>query len=102
MVVAREEIFGPVLCVMQYDSLEEAIEIANRSEFGLSSGVFAGDTESAIAIARRLRAGQCFVQGGAFQLDAPFGGFKRSGNGREWGEAGMQEYLETKAIIGTA
>ena len=100
MNVAREEIFGPVLCMMPYDTVDEAVEIANSSEYGLGSAVWARDKEAAIAIARRLRAGQCFIQGGYFRVDAPFGGYKQSGNGREWGEAGIQEYLETKAIIG--
>ena len=100
MRIAKEEIFGPVLCMMPYDTIDEAVEIANSSEYGLGSGVWAGDRESAIAIARQLRAGQCFIQGGFFRVDAPFGGYKQSGNGREWGEAGLQEYLETKAIIG--
>jgi len=99
MSVAREEIFGPVLCMMPYDSIDEAVEIANSSEYGLGSAVWAEDKQAALAIARRLRAGQCFIQGGYFRVDAPFGGYKQSGNGREWGEAGLQEYLETKAII---
>jgi aldehyde dehydrogenase (NAD+) len=100
MQVGKEEIFGPVLCMIPYDTIDEAVEIANSSEYGLGSGVWAGDRETAIAIARRLRAGQCFIQGGYFRVDAPFGGYKQSGNGREWGEAGLAEYLETKAIIG--
>jgi aldehyde dehydrogenase (NAD+) len=100
MRIAKEEIFGPVLCLMKYDSLEQAIDIANDSIYGLSSGVWAGDRAEAIAIARRLQAGQCFIQGGYFRVDAPFGGYKQSGNGREWGQAGLDEYLETKAIIG--
>ena len=100
MNVAREEIFGPVLCMMPYDTVDEAVEIANSSEYGLGSAVWARDKQAAIAIARRLRAGQCFIQGGYFRVDAPFGGYKQSGNGREWGEAGINEYLETKAIIG--
>ena len=100
MTIAREEIFGPVLCMMAYDTVDQAVEIANASEFGLSSGVWAGDKQTALGIARRLQAGQCFIQGGYFRVDAPFGGYKQSGNGREWGEAGLHEYLETKAIIG--
>jgi len=85
--------------MMPYDSIDEAVEIANSSEYGLGSAVWAEDKQAALAIARRLRAGQCFIQGGYFRVDAPFGGYKQSGNGREWGEAGLQEYLETKAII---
>ena len=99
MVIAREEIFGPVLCIMAYETIDEAVDIANDSEFGLSSGVFAANDSDAIAIARRMRAGQCFIQGGFFRLEAPFGGYKQSGNGREWGEAGLAEYQEIKAII---
>ncbi|MEO0369512.1 MAG: aldehyde dehydrogenase family protein, partial [Pseudomonadota bacterium] len=100
MRIAREEIFGPVLCMIAYESVAQAIEIANDSEFGLSSGVYAADHVKAVAIAKQLRAGQCFIQGGYFRVDAPFGGYKQSGNGREWGESGIDEYLETKAIIG--
>ncbi|WP_293268201.1 aldehyde dehydrogenase family protein [Neptunomonas sp.] len=99
MVIAREEIFGPVLCILTYDCLQEAIDIANDSEYGLSSGVFAKDKVSALNIARQLRAGQCYVQGSYFSIDAPFGGYKQSGNGREWGAEGMSEYIETKAVI---
>lgn len=100
MTIAQDEIFGPVLCMIAYDTVDQAVEIANASEFGLSSGVWAGDKQTAVGIARRLEAGQCFVQGGYFRVDAPFGGYKQSGNGREWGVAGLHEYLETKAIIG--
>lgn len=99
MVIAREEIFGPVLCILPYDSIASAIDIANDSDFGLSSAVYAATADDAIAIAKQLRTGQCFIQGGFFDLEAPFGGYKQSGNGREWGEEGLSEYLETKAII---
>ncbi|MFT5722090.1 MAG: aldehyde dehydrogenase (NAD+) [Motiliproteus sp.] len=99
MVIAREEIFGPVLCMLAYDDIEEAISMANDSVYGLSSGVYAKDQASALPIARRLEAGQCYIQGSYFSVDAPFGGYKQSGNGREWGTQGMQEYIETKAII---
>ncbi len=99
MVIAKEEIFGPVLCMIAYDSIDEAIEIANELEYGLSSAVWAENTEEAIKIAHRLRAGQCFIQGSCFRLNAPFGGYKGSGNGREWGEAGLSEYQELKAIV---
>ena len=99
MVIAKEEIFGPVLCMIAYDSIDEAIEIANELEYGLSSAVWAENTEEAIKIAHRLRAGQCFIQGSYFRLNAPFGGYKGSGNGREWGEAGLSEYQELKAIV---
>jgi len=100
MTIAREEIFGPVLCILKYETLDQAIAIANDSIYGLSSGVWAGNRQDAVRIARRLQAGQCFIQGGFFRVDAPFGGYKQSGNGREWGQAGLDEYLETKAIIG--
>ncbi len=99
MRIAREEIFGPVLCIMQYDDVESAIDIANDSDFGLSSAVFAKDEVEAMAIAKRMKAGQCYIQGAYFSLEAPFGGYKQSGNGREWGEQGMHEYIETKAIL---
>lgn len=99
MSIAREEIFGPVLCIIAYDDIEQAIEIANDSKYGLSSGVYAKDKASALKIAKRIKAGQCYIQGSYFNIDAPFGGYKQSGNGREWGSQGMEEYIETKAII---
>ena len=99
MRIAREEIFGPVLCIISYDDIDQAIEMANDSEYGLSSAVYAKDKASATQIAKRIRAGQCYLQGSYFTIDAPFGGYKRSGNGREWGEQAMAEYIETKAII---
>ncbi len=100
MTIVKEEIFGPVLCILAYDDLNDAIIDANDTEFGLSSAVWAKNQAEAMKIARQMRAGQCYVQGGSYTLHAPFGGYKRSGNGREWGEAGLEEYLETKAIIG--
>ena len=99
MVIAKEEIFGPVLCMIVYDNIEVAIEMANDTVYGLASGVYAKDKASALKIARRIRAGQCYIQGSYFNLDAPFGGYKQSGNGREWGDQAMHEYFETKAII---
>jgi aldehyde dehydrogenase (NAD+) len=99
MVIAREEIFGPVLCMIVYDDIQEAIEMANDTTYGLASGVYAKNKASALKIAKRIRAGQCYIQGSYFNLAAPFGGFKQSGNGREWGDLGMHEYIETKAII---
>ena len=99
MVIAREEIFGPVLCMIAYENIEAAIEMANDTVYGLASAVYAGDKEAALKIARRIRAGQCYIQGGYFNLEAPFGGFKQSGNGREWGDQAMHEYIETKAVI---
>ena len=99
MAIAQEEIFGPVLCMIPYRDIDQAVDIANDTVFGLSSGVYAKTTESALAIARRIRAGQCYVQGNYFRIDAPFGGYKQSGNGREWGMTGMMEYVEVKAVI---
>jgi aldehyde dehydrogenase (NAD+) len=98
-VIAREEIFGPVLVLIGYDSIDHAVAIANDSVFGLGGYVSGQDRDSAVAIARRLRTGAVWVNGG-FDFHAPFGGYKRSGNGREWGEHGFAEYLEVKSIIG--
>jgi aldehyde dehydrogenase (NAD+) len=99
MVIAREEIFGPVLVIIGYDDLDDAVAIANDSPFGLGGYVSGQDRDMAIAIARRMRTGAIWVNGG-FDFHAPFGGYKRSGNGREWGEHGFAEYLEVKSIIG--
>lgn len=99
MTIAREEIFGPVLCMIPYQDIEQAVAIANDTVYGLSSGVYAKDRDSALEIARRIRAGQCYIQGGHFTSEAPFGGYKQSGNGREWGEEGLMEYVELKSII---
>tara|TARA_Y100001934_G_C12358193_1_gene779192 strand:- start:921 stop:2339 length:1419 start_codon:yes stop_codon:yes gene_type:complete len=98
MAIAQEEIFGPVLCVIPYDTEEEAIEIANDSVFGLSGAVFAADPERGKAVARQIRTGQVSVNGGAFNVAAPFGGYKQSGNGRELGPHGIAEFVELKAI----
>lgn len=98
MRIAQEEIFGPVLCLIPYADEAQAIQIANDSPFGLSSGVWAGSTERAMDLARQIRAGQCFINGAAFNYQAPFGGYKQSGNGREWGEEGLAEFVEIKAI----
>ena len=99
MVVAQEEIFGPVLCILAYDTEAEAIAIANDSPFGLAGGVWSADKERAVAVARQLRTGQVEVNGGAFNAGAPFGGYKQSGHGRELGRYGLQEFLETKALL---
>ena len=101
MRIAQEEIFGPVLCMIPYQTIDDAIEIANDSPFGLSSAVFAKDDSAAIKIAKRIRAGQCMINGGEFNYSAPFGGYKQSGNGREFTAMGVEEFLETKAIIYT-
>jgi len=99
MSIAKDEIFGPVLCMIPYTSIDEAIEIANDSEFGLSAAVWAKDQSTAMSIANKIDAGQVFVNGGEFNYSAPFGGYKKSGNGREWGEHGLVEFVETKAIM---
>ncbi|ANE79641.1 aldehyde dehydrogenase [Mycobacterium adipatum] len=99
MVIAREEIFGPVLCILGYDDLDQAIEIANDTDYGLAGYVWAGDVEKARAVARRIRAGSVAINH-AFDIAAPFGGYKSSGNGREWGDFGFHEYLEVKAALG--
>ena len=98
MTIAREEIFGPVLSIIPFDSEEEAVEIANDTEYGLSGSVWAGTQEHAIEIAQRLRTGQVDVNGGAFNPFAPFGGYKKSGIGRERGAFGFEEFLEVKSI----
>ncbi|MBN9737994.1 MULTISPECIES: aldehyde dehydrogenase family protein [unclassified Pseudonocardia] len=96
-VIAQEEIFGPVLSVIPYADEEQAVEIANSTVYGLAGAVF-GEQEHAMAVARRLRTGQVDVNGGAFNIQAPFGGYKQSGNGRELGRYGLEEFLETKSI----
>ncbi|MFE3162620.1 aldehyde dehydrogenase family protein [Streptomyces sp. NPDC059224] len=96
-VIAQEEIFGPVLTVIPYTDDDHAVEIANGTVYGLNAAV-TGDEEHAMAIARRLRVGQVDVNGGEHNFQAPFGGYKQSGNGREMGHAGIEEFLETKAI----
>ena len=97
--IAREEIFGPVLTVIGYDDLDDAVAIANDSTFGLGGYVVGDSLDTANAVAKRMRTGAVWVNGG-FDFHAPFGGYKRSGNGREWGEFGFDEYLEIKSIIG--
>ncbi len=102
MRIAREEIFGPVLCLIAYDTVEEAIAIANDTVYGLGAHVQGQDLEQARAVASRIRAGQVHLNYPAWNPMAPFGGYKRSGNGREYGVQGFEEYLETKAIVGFA
>jgi len=98
MTIAREEIFGPVLSIIPYDSEEDAIQIANDTIYGLAGAVWSSDSERARRVARRMRTGQVDINGGAFNPMAPFGGFKQSGNGREFGEYGLEEFLELKSL----
>ncbi len=98
MTIAQEEIFGPVLSIMPYDDEEDAVRIANDSLYGLAGGVWSGDEERAKALARRIRTGQIEINGGAFNPLAPFGGYKQSGNGRELGPFGIEEFLQVKSL----
>jgi len=99
MKIAREEIFGPVLVVIPFKDDDDAVRIANDSEYGLSGGVRSGDPARALSIARRIRTGSVSVNGGVpIDVDLPFGGYKQSGVGKEWGLDGFEEYLETKSI----
>ena len=96
--VEQEEVFGPVLAVIPYADEDEAARIANGTPYGLAGGVFSGDQERAVAFARRMRTGMVDVNGGRFNPLAPFGGYKQSGNGRELGEYGLEEFLEVKSL----
>jgi betaine-aldehyde dehydrogenase len=98
MTIAREEIFGPVLSIMSCRDDDDAVRIANDTEYGLAAAVWSGDPDRADAVARRLRAGQVDINGGSFNLLAPFGGFKQSGYGRELGRYGLEEFLATKSL----
>jgi aldehyde dehydrogenase (NAD+) len=100
MTIAKEEIFGPVLSIISYDDVDHAVTIANDTEFGLAAYVSGENKEELTAIARRLRAGQVHINYGSGGANAPFGGFKQSGNGREKAEWGLEEFLEVKAIFG--
>jgi len=100
MSIAREEVFGPVLAIMPYDTEDQAVAIANDSVYGLSGYVSSANVDRARAVARRLRTGMVHLNGSKASASAPFGGYKQSGNGREWGIFGFDEYLETKAIFG--
>ncbi len=98
MTIAQEEIFGPVLSILTYEDEEDAVRIANDTIYGLAGGVWSGDPERAKRVARRLRTGQVDINGGRFNVFAPFGGFKQSGNGRELGKFGLEEFMELKAL----
>jgi len=100
MTIAKEEIFGPVLVVIAYEDEDDAVRIANDTYYGLSSYVTSADLDSARRVARRIRAGSVFINNPDLDPMAPFGGYKQSGNGREWGIPGLEEYLETKAMLG--
>jgi aldehyde dehydrogenase (NAD+) len=100
MTIAREEIFGPVLCIIPYDDEDDAIRIANDTPYGLSGFVTSGNRERAVRVAKRLRSGNVHINGARIDFGGCFGGYKQSGNGREWGEAGLEEFLELKAIFG--
>jgi len=100
MTIAREEIFGPVLSILPYETEEQAIEMANDTEYGLSGYVQSGDIEHARKVARQLRTGMVHLNGAGVDNQAPFGGYKKSGNGREFGIYGLEEFLESKSVIG--
>ncbi|HXA42288.1 MAG TPA: aldehyde dehydrogenase family protein [Candidatus Solibacter sp.] len=98
MTIAQEEIFGPVISIIPYDTEDEAVRIANDSVYGLAGAVWSSDPERAKRVARRIRTGQVDINGGGFNILAPFGGYKQSGNGRELGEFGFEEFLEVKSL----
>jgi aldehyde dehydrogenase (NAD+) len=100
MTIAREEIFGPVLCIIDYENEDDAVRIANDTPYGLAGFVTSGDVERARRVARQIRAGNVHINNARVDFGGCFGGFKQSGNGREWGEAGLEEFLELKAVFG--
>jgi aldehyde dehydrogenase (NAD+) len=101
MNIAREEVFGPVLSILAYEDDGEAVAIANDTDYGLS-GYVSGEISHAQKIARQIRTGMVHINGAGPDFAAPFGGYKQSGNGREWGLEGFEEYLETKSMLGAA
>jgi len=100
MTIAREEIFGPVLSILPYETEEQVIELANDTVYGLAGYVLSGNLDHARRVAADLRAGQISLNGAPGDVAAPFGGYKQSGNGREWGKFGFEEFLEIKAVLG--
>ncbi len=100
MTIAREEIFGPVLCIIAYADEDDAVRIANDTAYGLSGFVSSGDIDRARRVAKRMRAGNVHINSARLDFSGSFGGYKQSGNGREWGEAGLEEFLELKALFG--
>ncbi|MFA6219668.1 MAG: aldehyde dehydrogenase family protein [Erythrobacter sp.] len=98
MTIAREEIFGPVLCILGYEDYDDAVRIGNDTEYGLAAHIMGEDTEAAKQLARKIRAGRVAINGG-YDMNASFGGYKKSGNGREWGEFGFHEFLEVKSVM---
>jgi aldehyde dehydrogenase (NAD+) len=100
MTIAKEEIFGPVVSILGYKSVDEAVKIGNDTEYGLAAYISGTDMGKIREVASKLRAGQVSINGGGGDMTAPFGGYKMSGNGREWGDYGFHEYLETKAVLG--
>jgi aldehyde dehydrogenase (NAD+) len=99
MTIAREEVFGPVLCIVGYEDVDDAVRIANDTTYGLAAYVQSASEDRANDVAAKLEAGMVFINGAAEDPQAPFGGYKMSGNGREWGEIAFSEFLETKAVI---
>jgi aldehyde dehydrogenase (NAD+) len=102
MTIAREEIFGPVLCIIPYENEDDAVRIANDTPYGLSGFVTSGDLEHARKVAKRIRSGNVHINGARPDFAGCFGGYKQSGNGREWGESGLEEFLELKTVFGYA
>lgn len=102
MDIARQEIFGPVLVIIGYDDVDQAVEIGNDTDYGLAAYVSGADLDEVRKVASRLRAGQVNINSAALDFSAPFGGYKQSGNGREWGDKAFADFLETKAVIGYA
>ncbi len=98
MSIYRDEIFGPVLSIIGYTDVDDAVAIANDTEYGLAGGVWGTDTDKALEVAKRLRTGQVDMNGAFLNTDAPFGGYKKSGNGRELGRYGLAEFVESKSI----